>query len=168
MAQLVKNLPAMQATWVQSLGWEDPLKKGMATYSSLLAWTIPWSFYFSPWGHKESDMTEWLSLHNAYLNILFIQFNKEWNYDTTEGEKITFILKGEIHLIIIEKCQEFQVEFLFYQDSLSKFSFQFPRVAPSYSMKYRWKTGLSQEKILAIQKYQLSFVWFFFSTKPGT
>ena len=43
MAQLVKNLPAMWETWVQSLGQEDPLAKGMATYSSILAWEIPWS-----------------------------------------------------------------------------------------------------------------------------
>ena len=43
MAQLVKNLPAMQETWVQSLGREDPLEKGMATYSSILAWRIPWT-----------------------------------------------------------------------------------------------------------------------------
>ena len=42
-AQLVKNLPAMWETWVQSLGWEDPLKKGKATYSSILAWKIPWT-----------------------------------------------------------------------------------------------------------------------------
>ena len=41
-AQLVKNLPVMQKTWVQSLGQEDPLKKGMATHSSILAWRIPW------------------------------------------------------------------------------------------------------------------------------
>ena len=41
-AQLVKNLPAMQETWVQSLGWEDPLEKGKATHSSILAWRIPW------------------------------------------------------------------------------------------------------------------------------
>ena len=40
-AQLVKNLPAMQETWVQSLGWEDSLEKGMATYSNILAWRIP-------------------------------------------------------------------------------------------------------------------------------
>ena len=40
-AQLVKNPPAMRETWVQSLGWEDPLKEGMATYSSILAWKIP-------------------------------------------------------------------------------------------------------------------------------
>ena len=42
MAQIVKNLPAMQETWVRSLGWEDPLEKGMATYSSVLAWRISW------------------------------------------------------------------------------------------------------------------------------
>ena len=41
-AQLVKNLPAMQKTLVQSLGQEDPLDKGMATHSSILAWKIPW------------------------------------------------------------------------------------------------------------------------------
>ena len=42
-AQRVKNLPAMQETWVLSLGREDPLEKGMATHSSILAWTTPWT-----------------------------------------------------------------------------------------------------------------------------
>ena len=42
-AQLVKNLPATRETWVQSLGWEDPLEKGMATHSGILAWRIPWT-----------------------------------------------------------------------------------------------------------------------------
>ena len=55
LAQLVKNPPAMQETWVQSLSWEDPLEKGMATDSSILAWRIPWR---SPWGRKKSDTTE--------------------------------------------------------------------------------------------------------------
>ena len=41
MAQTVKNLPAMQETWVRNLGWEDPLEKEMATHSSILAWRIP-------------------------------------------------------------------------------------------------------------------------------
>ena len=41
MAQTVKNLPAMQETWVQSLGWEEPLEKGMAIHSSILVWRIP-------------------------------------------------------------------------------------------------------------------------------
>ena len=40
--QLVKNLPAMWETWLQSLGWEDPLEKGKATHSSILTWRIPW------------------------------------------------------------------------------------------------------------------------------
>ena len=59
---MVKNLPAMQETWVRSLGWEDPLEKGMTTHSSILAWRIPtdrgtwWAN--SPWSHKESDTTE--------------------------------------------------------------------------------------------------------------
>ena len=43
MAQLVKNLPAVQETWVQTLGWEDPLGKEMATHSRILAWRIPWT-----------------------------------------------------------------------------------------------------------------------------
>ena len=60
-AQLVKNPPAIWESWVQSLGWEDPLEKGKATYSSIVAWRIPWTIH-SPWGHKESDTTERLSL----------------------------------------------------------------------------------------------------------
>ena len=42
-AQLVKNLPAMWETWVQSLGWKDLLEKGKVTHSSILAWRIPWT-----------------------------------------------------------------------------------------------------------------------------
>ena len=56
-AQSVKSLPAMQETWVQSLGWDDPLEEGMATHSSILAWRIPTVHG----GHKESDTTERLS-----------------------------------------------------------------------------------------------------------
>ena len=56
-AQLVKNLPAMWETWVQFLGWKDPLEKGKATHSSILAWRIP--------RHKELDTTERLSLYRV-------------------------------------------------------------------------------------------------------
>ena len=63
-AQLVKNLPAMQETWVRSLGLEDTLEKGIATHSSIVAWRILWTEepdgLHSPWGHRESDMTEQL------------------------------------------------------------------------------------------------------------
>ena len=65
MAQMVKYLPAMLETQVQSLGWEDPLEKEMATHSSVLAWRVPWKK--DPGGlqsvrHTESDMTEGLTL----------------------------------------------------------------------------------------------------------
>ena len=59
-AQLVKNPPAMQETWVRSLGWEDPPEKGKATHASILAWRVPWTLH--PWGRKQSDTTERLSL----------------------------------------------------------------------------------------------------------
>ena len=55
MAQMVKNPPAMQETWVQSLGQEDILEKEMTTHSSILAWRIPWTEEpggYSPWGHR--------------------------------------------------------------------------------------------------------------------
>ena len=62
---MIKNPPAKQETQVQSLGWEDPLEKGMATHSSILAWIIPWTEELGglqSWSHKESDMTERLIL----------------------------------------------------------------------------------------------------------
>ena len=88
-AQLVKNLSAMQENWVRSLGWEDPLEKGKATQSSILAWRIPWTVSSmrrtqwhptpvllpgkshgrrslvgcSPWGLEESDTTNRLHFH---------------------------------------------------------------------------------------------------------
>ena len=43
MVQTIQDLPTMKETWVQSLGWEDSLQKGMATHSSILAWKIPWT-----------------------------------------------------------------------------------------------------------------------------
>ena len=61
MAQLMKNPPAVLETWVQSLGREDSLEKGMAIHSSILAWRIPWTEEpgrLQSMSHKESDMTE--------------------------------------------------------------------------------------------------------------
>ena len=70
---MVKHLPAIWETWVQSLGWEDPVEKEMATHSSTLA--LPRKFHglrslvgYSPWDRKESDTTERLHFH--FLAIL--------------------------------------------------------------------------------------------------
>ena len=72
-AQTVKNLPAMQKTWVQSLGLEVPLEKGMATHSSTLAWRIPWTE--NPGGvpsidPQTSEPTEQLTLSLSHRSLL--------------------------------------------------------------------------------------------------
>ena len=62
-AQMVKHLPGVQETWVQSLGWEEPLEKEMATHSSILVWRNPWTEEpggLQSMGHKESNRTEQL------------------------------------------------------------------------------------------------------------
>ena len=72
MSQTV-NLPMMRETWVQSLGWEDSLKKGITTYSSIPAWKIQEQrslASYSPWGRKQSDTTEQLS-HTHKRNIYY-------------------------------------------------------------------------------------------------
>ena len=56
----------MWETWVQSLGWEDPLEEKMATHSIIPAWRIPWTGY-NPWGCKELDTTEHLILSLTYF-----------------------------------------------------------------------------------------------------
>ena len=75
-AQMVKNMPAMQETGVQSLGWEDPLEKGMATHSNILAWRILWTEELGglqSMRGNESNMTERLSTHTQLIcSVVFI------------------------------------------------------------------------------------------------
>ena len=71
MVQRVKNLPALQETWVQALGQGDPLEEEMAAHSNILAWRIPRieepGGLYSPWGCKESDVTWiWIRLKLVY------------------------------------------------------------------------------------------------------
>ena len=58
--QMAKNSPAMRETWVQSLGWEDPLEEGRATHSSILAWIIPWTE--EPDGLQSMGLQSWVRL----------------------------------------------------------------------------------------------------------
>ena len=77
-AQMAKNPPAMQETWVRSLDQEDPLEKGMATNSSIIAWRIPWTEEpggLQLQGCKESDKTEQLTLSLSYI-FFIIRFAK--------------------------------------------------------------------------------------------
>ena len=64
-AQLIKNLPTMQETWVLSLGWEDPLRR--ERLPTLVFWPGEFHGLYSPWGCKESDRTEWLSFSLSHI-----------------------------------------------------------------------------------------------------
>ena len=72
MAQTIKNLPAMRETWVQSVGWEDPLEEGMATHSSILGLENPWTEesgrLHSPWGRRVGH--DWVTKHNTWMDYM--------------------------------------------------------------------------------------------------
>ena len=72
-AQLLKNLPAMQETWVGSLGWEDPLEKGKATHSSILAWKIPWTVLSQRVGHDWATFTFIFIFSQYWLILIFLK-----------------------------------------------------------------------------------------------
>ena len=66
-----KNLPAVQETWVQSLGWEDPLEKGMTTHSSILAWRIPWTEEHAGLLSMGSQSRTWLTKHKHVYTVMY-------------------------------------------------------------------------------------------------
>ena len=86
-AQILKNLPAMWETQVQSLAWEDPLEKEMAIHSSILAWRIPWTeepgrLQSVHGGCKESDITEQLTLSFSFQNYTNIWYSSNFDPPT--------------------------------------------------------------------------------------
>ena len=88
---MVKRLPAMQETWVLSLGQEDSLEKEMATHSSIIAWKIPWMEEpgsYRPWGCKKLDRTEQLTLSLS----AFFMAQLSYPYMTT-GKTIALTIK---------------------------------------------------------------------------
>ena len=87
---MVKNPRAVWETKVQSLGWEDPLEEGMATHSNILAWRIHGQrslLGYSTWGHKELDMTEWLS---TAQHIKSVKVYTEKNIKQYKSSKCSF------------------------------------------------------------------------------
>ena len=95
-AQLVKNPPAVLETWVQSLGWEDSLEKGTVTHSRILIGEFHW--LNNPWRHKESDMTDQLSLHFPWKDILnsiqqlffSVHFSNSPHFNITDDRQASF------------------------------------------------------------------------------
>ena len=77
-AQMVKNLPAMQETWVWSLSWEDSLEKGKATHSYILAWRIPWTVYSMGLQRVGHDWVTLTSLHAFSTGMIAPQRSKNW------------------------------------------------------------------------------------------
>ena len=111
MAQIVKNLPAVQETWVISLDWKDPLEKGMTALSRILAWRIPWTEelgrLYSPWGHKELDTTERLLLSlppfiEGFRELLSIRLLLTYMYTSFNIDMLRFYFSGirEVKLFI--------------------------------------------------------------------
>ena len=82
-AQLVENLPEMWETWVWPLGWEDPLEKGKDI--TPVFWPGEFHGLHSPWGRKESDMTEWLSL--SFFSYLIL-----WLYDVMTSFSFCYMI----------------------------------------------------------------------------
>ena len=100
-AQSVKNPPAMQETRVQSLGWEDPPEKEMATHSSILAWRIPWTKEprgLQSMGSQELDMTQQLNHHRFSSNIFFLlkDFNISCSVDMVLRNSFSFCVSENI------------------------------------------------------------------------
>ena len=95
-AQMVKNPPAIQETWAQSLGQEDPQEKEMATHSSVLAWRIPWTEEAGRLQSMESQRVR----HNWMTNIFTFTF---FDYSNDQGALLAFSLrwKGEAKLLAI-------------------------------------------------------------------
>ena len=85
---MVKNPPAIQETRVPSLGWEDPLEKEMATYSSVLAWRIPWME--EPGGSLASQ--SWTRLSDLHNRLLSMQSHKEDRSETAAAGSYLFCL----------------------------------------------------------------------------
>ena len=92
MAQMVKNPPAMWETWVQSLGWEDPLEKGMATHSSILAWRITWKE--EPGRLQSMGWQSLTRLSNFHLELESTLFSHQLEI----GIKVTFTDKFQIFI----------------------------------------------------------------------
>ena len=98
-AQSVKNPPAMWETWVQSLDWEDPLEKEMATHSSILAWRIPWTETGSleSMDQKESDTTERLSTRCSLVQSIweFSLVSSQFLYKSKTSKKWSIFKKRQ-------------------------------------------------------------------------
>ena len=99
-AQLVKNPPVMRETWVQPLGWEDALEKGRLP--TPVFWPGEFHGLYSIWGHKESDMTEQLSLHFTSMGVRprVLLDDGTWNIHMTGLTLMAFKARSELNYLM--------------------------------------------------------------------
>ena len=92
MAQRLKHLPGMRETWVQSLGWEHPLEKGMATHSSILAWRIKWTVQ----SVRSQSQQRLSDFHFHYIYIYHCIHGMEYTQPQKKNEKNEILLFATI------------------------------------------------------------------------
>ena len=104
-AQMVKSPSAMQGTWVPSLDWEDPLEKGMATHSSILAWRIPWTE--EPGGLQfmgsQRVIHNWTTKHSPDFYLLFQVHNMSAR-ETTPTSQLFLLTLNIMFMSLIQVC----------------------------------------------------------------
>ena len=122
--QTVKNLPAMQETWVRALGWEDPLGKGKATHSRILAWRIPWTEEpggLPSMGSKELNMTERLSTAYSWLGCHCAECLMKFSPEIQKTFREIFLLaedrnetRNQLRQTLVARCRmglwEFEIK----------------------------------------------------------
>ena len=127
-AQTVNNLPVIQDTGVWSLGWEDPLEKKMESHFSILAWRIPWMKSlagYSSWGHKELDLTEWLTPHTNQFSTIWFSSDTIWRQQQMPQ------VKGSVSLSPLPSHRfQSQVHFVTYASDWSAINQRFPWPLP--------------------------------------
>ena len=122
LAQMIKNLPAVQEAGVWPLGWEEPLEKGMATHSSILAWRIPWPeelHGLQCMGVAESDATEWFPSLTLMCNTV-LQLWYTIYYEVQYWFSYYIIFKGKDTFLFLIKMA------IMYYFLLTKFEVNFP------------------------------------------
>ena len=101
-AQMVKNLTAMQESWVWSLGWENPLEEGMATHSSILAWRIPWTEDPGRLQSMGSRRVRHNWTHTHTYTCIYVHVSHSW--DHTGYEFLAFLFHLAVHYKLLLAC----------------------------------------------------------------
>ena len=152
MNQLIKNLPEMWETWVRSLGWEDPLEKGKATHSGILAWRIPWTL--QSMGLLRVFTTDSLSFMKTVFHFYQIlcllrdqlHFKPQWYSIFPTKERVG---KGKFPDMILHTNGRHR----FLKDGFQPVSFQYTAAAIHEGDKYSWHKAFIHMKCIFMNKW---------------